>query len=164
MNDTMDSISGTTRALHKFLTANPRQSPTYRPLGAAAVSDGSTYFAMALAQGGPSYGRIWDVRRISTWPGGATDPFAALAGVTVALVKFSGVVPNKGSATAPQFTDMIVAPQQVPNDVEFGNNECTVRPGEVLALLYKGTANTQALIAIGQAEEYLESQHQDITA
>src|SRR4029077_19055511 len=142
--------------IHKFLTPNPRQSPIVRPFQASAISDGSTYFMIDL--GMPTSGRVWDIRRVAHWPGGNSDPFTALTNVTVALVKVVGAnPPNKGTTTAPAFIDMGLAPLQCPNDAEFNVHQFTVRFGEHAALLFKGTANLQALMVSGQAEEYLES-------
>jgi hypothetical protein len=155
LKDTMDKV-------HKFLSMNPVQSPIIRPFAGAGVSDGSTYFAVPVVPAGPTFGRRWDVRRLSTWPGGATDPFAALSGVTVSVVKFSGVVPTKGTTAAPFFTDLLIAPGQCPNDAAVATHQITINPGEVLAFLFKGTANAQALFCAGQAEEYIESQGEQV--
>ncbi len=149
-------VSDTLDRVHAWATANTRQSPLVRKLAASAVSDGSVYFYVSL--GGPTGGRIWDVRRAAQWPGGATDPFTALGSVTVALAVMSNnQVPNKGTATCAPMLDLALAPQQCPNDASFNVHTLTVRFNEALVMIFKGTANTQALMCSGQVEEYIES-------
>ena len=162
-----DAIGGVTTAvnnLHQFLKPNPRQSPIVRPLAGTGISDGSTYFIVDL--GGPTSGRVWDVRRVATWKGGGVDPFAAVTGVTVMLAKVpAGAVTGKGVALN-QLTilDMAAAPLQVPNDVEYSAHEFSVKYLEHDALFYKGTTNLDQYVATGQAEEWLESTPEGVSA
>ena len=157
-------MKDTMTRLHKFLQPNPRQSPIVRPLAATVICDGSTYVIADM--GGPTAGRTWDVRRVATWKGGGVDPFAVVTGVTVMLAKVAaGTVINKG-LTLSQLVllDVAAAPLQVPNDVEYSAHEFTVRYLEHVALIYKGTSNTQQYVATGQAEEWIESSSEVVVA
>jgi hypothetical protein len=163
LSETLDGVRGTMDKIHKFLTPNPRHSPIVRPLQATGVSDGSTYYAIDL--GGPSSGRLWDVRRVGVWAGGGTDPFPTVANVTVGLVKIQGGQPsNRGFTQAPAFFDMALAPSTVPNDADFSIHQLQVKPGEHLMVLLKGTSNAQQYMVSGQAEEYLESVSETVVA
>ena len=160
LSDTVENVNGTLKALHKFMTPNPRQSPIVRPFAGAVVSDGSTYITISL--GGPTSGRVWDVRRVAVWKGGGVDQFATVSGVNVIAVVM--VPPNKGSAAIPSFIDLAFGPGQVPNDGEFSSHQFTIRFPQVLALVLKGTANNDNYMATGQAEEYVESTAEGVNA
>lgn len=164
ISSTLGEMKDTMTRLHKFLAPNPRQSPIVRPLAGTGISDGSTYFIVDL--GGPTAGRIWDVRRVATWKGGGVDPFAAVTGVTVMLAKVpAGAVTGKG-VTLNQLVilDMAAAPLQVPNDVEYSAHEFSVKYLEHVALIYKGTTNLDQYVATGQAEEWVESTPEGVSA
>lgn len=155
-------LAQTMEKLHKFLTPNPRQSPIVRPIRGVVVSDGSTYVFVNL--GGPTAGRYWDLRRLTTIrttiaAGGQADAFTSVASVIAGLAIRTSAVTNAGAPNLFGFDDLITAgtAANTPRVDNWSAHEVTIRSGQVLVAAIKGTTTGDQYFVSGQAEEYLES-------
>lgn len=165
IGDSLGKVGDGLDKLHKFMTANPRQSPIVRPLVATGIVDAAAATWFVIDLGGPAGGRLWDVRRVAIWRSDTQDGFTTVGSVTVGLVKITGgYIYNKSTAVMPPFTDMALAPSTIPNDANFSAHQLQVKPTEHLCMLLKGATANMQFVATGQAEEYLESAREEIVA
>lgn len=169
LNDTLGSLGDGVAKLHRFMAANPRQSPLSRPLRGAVVSDGSTYMFIDL--GTPSGGRVWDLRRLAVLrttlaAGGFADAFTQPANVIVGVALMRMPVNNVGAANVTGVDDWIVLASGAnsPYSTTWSSHQVSVKPGQHVIVVIKATTSADQYFASGQAEEYIESTPESVIA
>lgn len=165
-------IGQTLDAFHKFATQNPRQSPIVRPLRGVVTVDATPSTYMLLDLGGPTSGRVWDLRRISVVrttvaaTGIASDVFSAVASTIVGLAVTNKAVLNAGVSNVTGIDDWIVLASAANNPLSqtWSAHEATIRFGQRFVVVIKGGLASDQWSAFGQAEEWIESQPEEIVA
>lgn len=165
MKDALDRI-------HRFMTPNPRHSPIARPIRGAVTVDATPSTYMLMNVGGPTGGRIWDLRRLAVVrttvaaTGAAGDVFTAVASTIVGLAVTNRAVPNAGVSNVTGIDDWILLASAANNPLSqtWSAHEATIRAGQQFVVVIKGGLAGDQYSAYGQAEEYLESSPESIEA
>ena len=129
------SIDGMTARLDKVLAAQDdyqRHGPVQLSMRAAQVSNAAGD-AIVFDLGGPSYGRLWEVRRLVI--GGAT--WSSVVGGT-ALVTISST-----SSADPALTDVMDQAGSLPSPAFYSSGQAVLRnPQRLIVVILSPTAST----------------------
>lgn len=152
LTNTMGAVNEGLNRIHKFMTANPVQTPVLRAvLGSAVNSNNLTYIFMNC--GGPPSGWRREIRWFAVW---GADPFTTITGNVVALIAGDGQYQDTSTEPA-AFTQVTTISGTIPNRFSAGSNELTLLPGQRLILMFKGLGNNVQVNCFGQAWDRKES-------
>lgn len=149
IKDTMDKI-------HRFLTANPVQTPLVRPILGAYVAAAAALTYGFMDCGGPPAGWVREIRWFHVW---GADPFTAITGTMVPMIMGAGQYQD--TSTEPSaFTQVAGVSAAIPNRFSAAHNELTLRFPQHLFIVFKSLGNNVAVNCFGQAWDHSESTRQ----
>ena len=136
----VDTLGDLTRELLRQQEAYEEYGPVQLALRAAGVSAASGVLIMNL--GGPSYGRLWEVRRLII--GGATW------GATVAGRGDIVVAANTPNATNRSLPDIVDVAASLPSVAFYSSGQIVLRnPQQLYVVIVNPTATTQYAVGGG---------------
>jgi hypothetical protein len=155
VREQLETMAETLEKIEADGRPKPPPTPIDRPLAGVCTADGSTYMYIDL--GGPTKGRVWDLRRVGVWPAGGADVLTQMTGagaanVTTLLVIMSAVPPF-GTAACVPFDDLVLSQGIVPDDAEFQPHQVDVPFGKRVVVVVKGLNSGAQVAASGQASE-----------
>lgn len=149
----LDALSDTLAKIHRYLAANPVQTPVLRAFmgNYVAAASATTYGFLDL--GGPAAGWRREVRWFCVW---GVDPFTTITGNVVAFVAAPGQFQDSNTEPA-AFPQLAAISGSIPNRFSAGPNEVTLVFPQRFLLGFKSLGNNVAVNAFGQAWDYKES-------